>query len=160
MNTETETEAVFSKTLMDILRQLDTLPKNEREELLHQVQCSLADVNRMYGQVIFDDEDDLAGAIAAIRAAGFEATIEYVTDEDVDGFPPIVIDEDDLDGFPPTVIVFSPTTTVAVTGVSKLRQGEFFHWLYALVEPFGGTLMKAGYADPAPDHTKPRPTDH
>lgn len=139
MNTETETEAVFSKTLMAILQLLDTLPRNEREELLHHVQCSLADVNRMYGQVLFGDEDDLDGGIAMIRAAGLEAEIEYVSDED--------------DGF-------TPTTTVAVTGVSKLRQGEFFHWLYALVEPFGGTLMEAGYADPAPDHTKPRPTDH
>ena len=142
MNTETETEAVFSKTLMDILRQLDTLPKNEREELLHQVQCSLADVNRMYGQVLFGDEDDLAGGTAAIRAAGLEAEIEYVSDED-----------DLPDGF-------TPTTTVAVTGVSKLSQGEFFYWLYALGEPCGGTLMEAGYGDPAPDHTKPRPTDH
>ena len=33
----------------------------------------------MYGQVLFGDEDDLAGGIAAIRAAGFEATIEHVT---------------------------------------------------------------------------------
>jgi hypothetical protein len=139
INSETEAEAVRSKTLMDILQQLDTLPKYEREELLHQVQCSLADVNRMYGEVVFGDEDDLAGCTAAIRAAGLEAEIEYVSDED--------------DGF-------TPTTTVAVTGVSKLRQGEFFYWLYALVEPFGGTLMEAGYADPAPDHTKPRPTDH
>ena len=47
MNTETETETVRSKALMDILRQLDTLPRYEREELLHYVQCSLADVNRM-----------------------------------------------------------------------------------------------------------------
>ena len=142
-----------SKALMDILNQLDTLPKYECEELLHYVKCSLADVNRMQAEVMFGAEDDLAGGIAAIRAAGFEATIEYVTDEDVDGFPPIVIDEDDLDGFPPIVIVFSPTTTVAVTGVSKLRQGEFFDGLNALVEPFGGIVMEAGYAAPVPDHT-------
>jgi hypothetical protein len=140
MNTETETETFFSETLMAILRQLDTLPKYEREQLLHQVLCSLADVNRMYGQVVFGDEDDLAGGIAAIRAADFEATIEYVSDEDDDGFP--------------------PTTSVAVTGVSKLRQNEFSRWLTALVEPFGGMVTEAGYADPAPDHTKPRPTDH
>jgi hypothetical protein len=144
--TETKTEALRSKTLMDILRQLDTLPKYEREELLHQVQCSLADVNWMYGQVVFGDEDDLAGCTAVIRAAGFEATIEaeidYITDED-----------DHADGF-------ASTTTVAVTGVSKLREDEFGRWLYDLVKPFGGMVMEAGYASPTPDHTKPRPTNH
>ena len=57
MNTETETN--FSEALMAILRLMKTLPRNEREELLHHVKCSLADVNRMYGQVLFDDEDDL-----------------------------------------------------------------------------------------------------
>jgi hypothetical protein len=49
--TETETETFFSDTLMSILSLLKTLPRGEREELLHQVKCSLADVNRMYGQV-------------------------------------------------------------------------------------------------------------
>lgn len=144
-HTETEAEAeseIFSEAYMAILRLLNTLPKYEREELLHQVQCSLADVNRMYGQVVFGDEDDLAGCAAAIHAAGLEAEIEYVSDED-----------DLPDGF-------TPTTTVAATGVSKLRQDEFARWLHALVEPFGGIVMEAGYAGPAPDHTKPRPTDH
>jgi hypothetical protein len=37
--------------LMSILSLLKTLPRGESEELLHQVKCSLADVNRMYGQV-------------------------------------------------------------------------------------------------------------
>ena len=73
MNTETEAEEFFSKALMVILLLLDTLPRNEREELLHHVQCSLADVNRMYGQVLFSDgyddveKDDLAGGIADVQ---------------------------------------------------------------------------------------------
>jgi hypothetical protein len=39
---------------------------------------SLADVNRMYGQVLFSDEADLDGGIAAIRAQGLEADIEHI----------------------------------------------------------------------------------
>jgi hypothetical protein len=134
------TETNFSKALLAILRQLDTLPKNEREELLHHVQCGLASINRMYAQVLFGDGDDLDGGIAAIRAAGFEATIEHV------------IDEDDPDA--------PPTTFVAVTGTSELRDGAFLDWLTALVKPYGGHVHEAGYADPAPRPNTPRPTDH
>ena len=54
--TETETETFFSDTLMSILSLLKTLPRGEREELLHHVKCSLADVNRMYGQVLFGQD--------------------------------------------------------------------------------------------------------
>ena len=88
---------------------------------------------------MFSEEDDLAGGIAAIRAAGVEAAVVHV------------IEEDNPDGVPPTLFV-------AVTGVSKLRQDEFARWLTALVEPFGGIVMEAGYASPTPRHTKPRPT--
>jgi len=136
-----ETETYFSEALMAIFRLLKTMPRNEREELLYHVRCSLADVNRMYGQVLFSDGDDLDGAIAAIRAQGFEADIEHV------------IDEDDPDGCPPTIFV-------AVTGTSELRDGQFLNWLSAVVEPFGGNVMEAGYADPSPNPNAPRPTDH
>jgi hypothetical protein len=37
MNTETETETFLSDTLMSILSLLKTLPRGEREELLHHV---------------------------------------------------------------------------------------------------------------------------
>ncbi len=79
----------------------------------------------MYGQVLFSDEDDVDGAIAAIREQGLEATIEYI------------IEEDDPDGHPPTVFV-------AAAGTSKLRDGAFLHWLTALVKPFGGYVHEAG----------------
>ena len=40
----------FSEKLMDILELLPTLPRHEREEVLHHVTCSLAEFNRMYAQ--------------------------------------------------------------------------------------------------------------
>ena len=54
------TETPFNETLMDVLRLLDTLPRHEREELLHHVKCSLAEFNRIYAQAYFTDDDDQA----------------------------------------------------------------------------------------------------
>lgn len=124
---------------MTVLRLLETMSKDEREELLFYVKCSLADVNRMYAEVMFSEEDDLGGGMAAIRAAGLETAIAYE------------FKEDDPGGIPPTVFV-------AVTGVSKLREHAFFGWLDAIVEPFGGMVWEDGYADRSPNPNASR--DH
>ena len=78
----------FSEKLMDILELLPTLPRHEREEVLHHVTCSLAEFNRMYAQALFIDDDDQAGAFAALRANGFEPTIDCIVDEDEAGNAP------------------------------------------------------------------------
>ena len=46
----------------------------------------------MYGQVLFSDEDDVDGAIAAIRAQGLEVTIEYIIEEDDPDMAKIILD--------------------------------------------------------------------
>ena len=132
------TETLFSEMLMGILELLPALPRHEREELLHHVKCSLAEFNRMYAQAYFTNDDDQAGAFAALRAHGFEPTIACTFGED-DGLPPM--------------------RCVEIHGVSALRQNEFFWWATHLLEPFGGHVEEAGYADPPGPDAK-RPTDH
>jgi hypothetical protein len=52
-----------------------------------------------------------------------------------------------------------PTVFVVATGVSKLRDGEFLHWLSAIVKPYDGYVHETGYADP-PGPNSMRPRDH
>jgi hypothetical protein len=135
---DAETETLFSETLMAVLRILDTLPRHEREELLHHVKCSLAEFNRMYAQAFCTDDDDMEGAFAALRENGFESTIDCVLDEDE---------------------ALERTTCVDIHGVSALRDSEFHGWTTHLLKPFGGYVDSAGYADP-PGPGARRPTDH
>ena len=125
----------FSETLLAVLRILDTLPRDEREELLHHVQCSLAEFNRMSAQAYFTDDDDLEGAFAALRENGFEPTIDCVFGED-------------------------EVSCVVITGVSTIRDSAFLGWLTKLLKPFGGYVEWAGYADPPPRPDARRRTDH
>lgn len=140
---ETKTETYrFRDTVASLLALWETLPKGEQEKTLHYLTCELAEVNRMFGKVYLGDDpdDDPNGALAAMRGCGLEPTIEHV------------FEEDDPDGVPPTLCV-------DVHGVSALRAFEFLHWLTEIVEPFGGYVEEAGYADP-PGPAAKRPTDH
>ena len=79
------TETPFNETLTGRSAAADTLPRHEREELLHHVKCSLAEFNRMYAQAYFTDDDDQAGAFAALRENGLEPTIDCTFAESTKG---------------------------------------------------------------------------
>ena len=134
----------FRKTVHALLTLWVRLPRGEKLKTSHFLKCELADVNRMYAEVFLGDEtaDDKANqalAFAAMREAGLEVVVAHVFAEDDPDAP--------------------PTLCLDVHGVSTLRQRDFFWWLVNLLEPFGGYVHAAGYADPPGPDAK-RQTDH
>jgi hypothetical protein len=82
----------------------------------------------MQADVLFLDPNDLNPGTAALLEAGFDV-VENLVDW---------IDE------------AGPTVFVRVGITSAIGEDDLLHWLQEVVEPFGGDVIEAGVADPAP----------
>jgi hypothetical protein len=84
-------------------------------------------LQRMQGDILFLDPDDLNSGIEVLVEHGFD--IEYLDDW---------IDE------------CGPTVFVRVRITTEVDEGHFLGWLQSIVEPLGGDTIEAGLADPLP----------
>jgi hypothetical protein len=84
-------------------------------------------LQRMQGDILFLDPDDLNSGIEVLVEHGFD--IEYLDDW---------IDE------------CGPTVFVRVRITTEVDEGHFLGWLQSIVEPLGGATIEAGLADPLP----------
>ena len=84
-------------------------------------------LQRMQGDILFLDPDDLNSGIEVLVEHGFE--IEYLTTGSMNAAQRSL----SVSGSPPEV-----------------DEGHFLGWLQSIVEPLGGDTIEAGLADPLP----------
>ena len=81
-------------------------------------------LQKMEAEIVFHSPHDVNGGLATLIENDFSCEIL----EDM-------IDE------------FSPAVFVRVRGLSELSDSDFFNSLEALIEPVGGEVLEAGFAD-------------